>query len=128
MGFWIFMTCMNLLIPLIMLIIGVVFLVRPPKNINNYYGYRTHRSMINLDTWNFAHKYCGKIWIVIGSIMLPICLVIMLLIMKEDNSIVGALGAFITIIEIVPLIYSINPVEKALKKNFDEDGNRIRGL
>lgn len=124
MGFWIFMTCMNLLIPLLMLIIGIVFIVRPPKNINTIYGYRTHRSMINLDTWAFAHKYCGKIWIVIGSIMLPICLVIMLLIMKEDSSIVGLLGTFLTIIEIVPLIYSINPVEKALNKNFDEDGNR----
>lgn len=124
MGFWIFMTCMNLLIPLIMIVMGIVFIVRPPKNINAIYGYRTHRSMINLDTWDFAHKYCGKIWIVIGSIMLPICLVIMLLIMKEDSSIVGLLGAFLTIIEIVPFIYSINPVEKALQKNFDEDGNR----
>lgn len=34
MGFWIFMVCMNLLIPLAMLGFGVVFLRWPPRKIN----------------------------------------------------------------------------------------------
>ena len=47
MAFWIFCTAMTLLVPLVMLIFGRVFLIRPPRDINGVYGYRTRRSMRN---------------------------------------------------------------------------------
>ena len=33
-----------------------------PKKINGVVGYRTRMSMINMDTWKFAHEYAGKLW------------------------------------------------------------------
>ena len=34
---------------------------KAPKEINSVFGYRTSMSMKNKDTWEFAHKYCGKV-------------------------------------------------------------------
>ena len=74
MGFWIFMMVMELLIPLIMIIFGKYFSKKSPKEINYLFGYRTSMSMKNKDTWEFAHKYCGKLWLKIGWIMFVVSL------------------------------------------------------
>ena len=61
MGFWIFMLLMDLLLPLMMAGFGKLFMTKSPQNINVAFGYRTTMSMKNKDTWEFAHKYCGKL-------------------------------------------------------------------
>lgn len=50
MGFAIFLSICNLLIPIIMLGIGLMFEKTSPGKINQFYGYRTRRSMLNQDT------------------------------------------------------------------------------
>lgn len=62
MGFWFFMLIMDLLTPIIMIGFGRYFLKDAPKEINPVFGYRTAMSMKNRDTWEFVHKYLGKIW------------------------------------------------------------------
>ena len=57
---WLFMLCCNLLLPIVMIIGGVMMWKYPPKNINDFIGYRTYRSMKNMDTWIFANNYCGR--------------------------------------------------------------------
>lgn len=125
MGFWIFMMICNLLIPVIMIVIGMVFVNHPPKSINGIYGYRTTMSMKNMDTWNFAHLYCGKLWRKIGWIMLPISIVVMIPLLGKSDNIIGIWGGVLETVECIILIAAIFPVERALKKNFDKDGNRL---
>ena len=72
MFFWIFMLASDLIIPLTMIRFGRLFLAQAPKNINATFGYRTTMSMKNKDTWEFAHKYCGKLWCRCGLILLPL--------------------------------------------------------
>ncbi len=38
----------------------------PPKNINNWYGYRTAASMKSKARWDFAQVYAGKMMIGLG--------------------------------------------------------------
>lgn len=59
MWFWWFMFVCNLLIPILMIVCGRMMWKYPPKEINRGWGYRTKRSMKNIDTWKFAHDYCG---------------------------------------------------------------------
>lgn len=125
MGFWIFMLIMNLLIPVTMIGFGNYFVKNPPKEINSVFGYRTPMSMKNTETWAFAHHYCGKLWLAIGWIMLIISILAMILIIGEENSVVGKFGGIINGIQLVFLVGSIFPTERALKKNFDRYGNRL---
>ncbi|MGN0311672.1 MAG: SdpI family protein, partial [Lachnospiraceae bacterium] len=70
MWFWWLMLCCDVLMPVFMIIAGRMMWKRPPKTINGTVGYRSSRSMMNMDTWNFAHDYCGRLWWKIGWIML----------------------------------------------------------
>ena len=124
MGFWIFMLCTVLLVPLIMLFFGFYFKNKSPKEINSLFGYRTTMSMKNKDTWEFAHHFCGRLWLVLGMIMLPLSVIPMLFFINQDIDVVGIAGGIIEGIQVVVLLISIFPTEKALKKTFDENGNR----
>lgn len=124
MEFWIFMLIMNLLIPLALVILGAYFRKNTPKNINQLFGYRTVRSMKNKDTWSFAHKYFGKVWIITGLILLPMAVVAMLPLLGKDNETVGIFGSVICVVETIPLLISIALTENALKKNFNNDGTK----
>ncbi|HHD2753898.1 TPA: SdpI family protein [Clostridium perfringens] len=124
MGFWIFMMVMDLLIPLTMIGFGKYFSERVPKEINEGFGYRTSMSMKNKDTWEFAHHYCGKLWLVIGYIILVISVMTMFFVIGKGKNVIGILGGILCGVQLVFLIGSIFPTERALKKNFDEYGNR----
>lgn len=124
MGFWIFMMVMDLLIPLTMIGFGKYFSERAPKEINEGFGYRTSMSMKNKDTWEFAHHYCGKLWLVIGYIILVISVMTMFFVIGKGKNVIGIFGGILCGVQLVFLIGSIFPTERALKKNFDEYGNR----
>lgn len=95
-----------------------------PKNINGIYGYRTSMSMKNKDTWEFAHQYCGRLWIKLGLIMLTISIIVSGLAFTYVDEAQGIIDLILVTIQTIVLIVSIFPVEKALKNNFDGNGNR----
>ncbi len=124
MGFWFFMLIMDLLIPFTMIGFGRAFMKKAPNEINAVFGYRTSMSMKNKDTWEFAHKYCGRIWFVCGWAMLPITVISMLLVIGKNVDYIGTVGGIICGVQFIPLIGSIFPTEIALKNNFDESGRK----
>ena len=103
MCFWLFMLICDLLVPIIMIVGGRIMWKHCPKHINGIYGYRTTRSMKNMDTWKFAHDYCGKLWWKIGWIISVPSLLIP-----------------------IPFygICSVFPTERALKEKFTDEGIR----
>ena len=120
----IFIFVSNLIIPIMMLFFGITFKNEGPKKINGFYGYRTSMSMKNKETWDFAHRYCGRLWTKLGFITLFLSIIISLIILSFDDKIQGIVVATIVTIQTTILVASIFPVEKELKKNFDKDGNR----
>ena len=124
MGFWRLMFLMDLLIPLLMIIYGYVYSQRAPKKINYFSGYRTRRSMQNKETWNFAHRYFGRLSLVFGLVLMPLTIIAALTFRNTDVETVGIMGTLLMTGQIVFFIILIIPTEIALKKNFDKDGNR----
>lgn len=124
MGFWIYMLIMDLLVPVTMIGFGKYFKTKAPKEINAVFGYRTSMSMKNRDTWEFAHKYCGKIWYICGWILLIVTIVAMIPFFGQGADVVGIVGAVLLGIQMIPLVGSILPTELALPKHFDKSGNR----
>ena len=101
------MLIMDLLLPFTMIGFGRYFTKKAPKEINSVFGYRTSMSMKNKDTWEFAHKYCGKVWYVCGMVMLPITVIFMLLVIGKNEDCVGSMGGIICGVQLIPLIGSI---------------------
>ena len=126
MGFWIFMLVCCLLLPAVMMLFGVIFTKHPPRKINPVYGYRTARSMKTPETWEFAHKYCGKMWKKAGLILLPLSLLAMLPVVGKSEDVIGIWGCVMLLIQMVPMIASLVLTERALAKHFDRGGNPLQ--
>jgi len=72
----------DLSIPLAMFALGTFFVVRPPKKINSWMGFRTVTSMKSQANWNFANNSAGKHWrrwslmlsgiIIVSKLIIPI--------------------------------------------------------
>ena len=95
-----------------------------PKRINYIFGYRTELSMKNRDTWEFAHKYFGKLWFRLGLLLIPITVIPMLFVNGNSENVVATVGLIVSFVNTVTLIIPIFFTEKALNKAFDKDGNR----
>lgn len=124
MGFGVFMLLTELLIPAGMIGFGLYFLKGGPKNVNGAFGYRTTLSMKNQETWKFAHKYSGKIWLICGITLVPLTVLSMLLVRGKDVDTIGCLGLAVVGVQLVLMVGVILPTERALKKHFGSEGKR----
>ena len=124
MWFWWFMLICDLLIPAIMLTAGRMMWKHCPKNINGIMGYMTIRSMKNMDTWKFAHAYCGRLWWKLGVIMLIPSVLIHIPFYQSNEKTIGLIGGILITIQCIVLIMAIFPTESALKQTFNDDGTR----
>lgn len=115
---------MDLLVPITMLVAGRMMWKHCPQNINGVLGYRTTRSMKNMDTWKFAHDYCGRLWEKIGLFLMVPSVLIHIPFYNSDINTIGIVSLILTTIQILVLIASIFPTELALKKTFNSDGTR----
>lgn len=125
MGFFIGMFVCNMLMPLLMIVAGYMMYKHPPREINGMIGYRTTRSRKNIETWKFAHDYCGRLWLMAGMILLIPTIIAQIPFAKSSDNIIGLVTIAIETIQLIVMIGSIFWVEKVLKNNFDNDGNRI---
>ena len=127
MFWWIMLAC-ELIIPVTMIVFGFIMKKNAPKDINYIFGYRTTRSMKNQDTWEFAHKHCGRIWWKIGLIMLIITSIVNIPFYNSNENVFGNVTTIVTVVQLVVLLVSIIPTEIALKKTFNDDGIRKNNL
>lgn len=118
------MLVMALLLPLSMMLLGYLFYYKTPKTINGVYGYRTKMSRKNQQTWEFAHKYCGKIWMLIGTAMLPLSIGCMKRVVDADVDTIGNWSGVLVSVQCVLMILTVPLTERALRKNFTKNGIR----
>ena len=124
--FWLFMFFMTGVVPFTMIGFGRMFRKGAPKNVNSVFGYRTVMSMKNKDTWEFAHKYFGKLWYVLGLALLPPSMISMFFVAGRGEDAVGYFGGAIVILQMIPFLGAIVPTERALRKNFDKEGRSLK--
>lgn len=125
MAFGYIMLLVILIMPLMMVGFGLLLMKNPPKKINSYYGYRTRRSVRSQETWDFAHYYFGKLWLVCGLVSLPISLVPLCLVLGKSEQVISVAGLIVLGIQTLLLLVTILLTERALKKNFDEFGRPL---
>ena len=124
MWFWWFMLIFDLVIPIIMILCGRMMWKHPPKSINGIIGYRTRRSMINSNTWQYAQEYCGRLWWKVGWVMLLPSVLLHIPFYGSSENAVGVMGCILCAIQCIALIVPIYVTESALKKNFTDKGIR----
>lgn len=80
--------------------------------------------MKNMDTWKFAHEYSGRLWWKSGWITLLPSIVVHISFYGASDGTIEIVSSVLMVVQIIILISSIFPTEKALKKNFTDEGIR----
>ena len=112
----------NLLIPVVVIVTGRIMWKHYPKKINGLVGYRTTRSMKNMDTWKFANEHCGRLWYKMGLFMLAFSVLVSVLVLRTNDNTYSMISLIFVLLQCIILIVSIIPTELALKTMFYEDG------
>lgn len=126
MWFWWFMFVCNILIPVTLIVAGRMMWRHCPREINSIIGYRTKRSMKNMETWKFAHEYCGKLWWKTGFILLFLSGLVQLPFIHSSEDMIGIVGAVLCTVQCFVLIVAVSQTERELRKTFTDDGIRRR--
>ena len=125
MAFGYIMLLVILLLPLMMAGFGLLLMKNPPKKINSVYGYRTRRSVRSQETWDFAHYYFGKLWLVCGLVSIPVFLIPICLVLGKSEQVISMTGLIVLGLQTLLMLVTIILTERALKKNFDEFGKPL---
>lgn len=59
-----------LLAPLVILALGLLYFLTPPKEANHSFGYRFYWGMSSMECWRFTQKLAGAVWSVLGFVLL----------------------------------------------------------
>lgn len=112
----------SLLVPLSMILLGNQYRKKPPLNRQGFSGYKTTMSRLNEDTWTYAHSFVGKLWIILGSILLLFTGCGMFYV--KNNKSFEMLAAYMVFVQLGIMGLTIIPVEMRLHKVFDKNGRR----
>ena len=114
-------------VPLLFIVFGWLFTHgRYPKKPNEFYGYRTTRSMKNEETWRYAQEHWGRWSWRYGWVLLILSGVIGIILWLLSRNGYTVMSYFVTwlVLESILTLGTILPVERALKDRFDEFGRR----
>lgn len=99
-------------------LLSLIFYFFPPKKINNFYGYRTHKSMLNEDVWNYSNTLFNKSLLIYSAICFAAAMLLTYLNPSQMQSWVPMGLLLLTI------LVCIIKTEQGIKHNFDENGKR----
>ncbi|MGN0513080.1 MAG: SdpI family protein [Clostridiales bacterium] len=119
------MIASSFIVPVLMFVCGCMFKRRAPKKINCIFGYRTSTSMINKETWEYAHACFGKIWYMCGVVFFFISMGAMIFSYIINKEIIEIISITLIVVHCIAIFVSIFAVEQKLKLNFDKEGKRI---
>lgn len=117
MFFWI----TDLLAPVTLIVMGLIYKFRPPKEINRISGYRTPKSIRSQTTWDYAQRRIADTFPPLGfALFLVITLDKLLLPFKQEY-----LSLFNVGLVLLAIIVLIIVIERELQINFDAKGNPV---
>ena len=78
--------------------------------------------MKNQDTWDFAHLYFGKLWLVCGLVSIPASLVPFCLVLGKSEDVITITALIVMGLQSIMMVATLILTERALKTHFDEFG------
>ncbi|MBE5781329.1 MAG: SdpI family protein [Clostridiales bacterium] len=119
-----FQLFLMLLIPLCLSLFGLKWKNNPPKVMGSAIGYRSRRSLYSPQSWEYAHRFMGRIWSVEGPLVTIVSLALYLYLNSAMPDKIMNIMTIIMLIQpalfFIPIIF----VEQALEQKFPGSGKK----
>ena len=110
--------------PLVMLVLGLIYLFRPTKVANRHFGFRTYFGMGSVEAWRFTQKLAGLLWSALGGFLFLVMGIISLALRGKDAYAMMRTAKNCLIWELVLVALCCLVISGAAAMFFDKDGNR----
>lgn len=111
----------SLILPLGIVLYGYLYKNVAANKMSNFFGYKTDRTQLSKETWEYANKRVGEIWMKLGGIYTVIVILLLLIFPSQREKPSLLVIALALIVSMIPFPI----VEKELKKRFDDKGEEI---
>lgn len=110
--------------PLVMLVLGLWYLLLPPKEANHKAGFRTYFGMGSVEAWRFTQKIAGLSWSAIGLVLTVIMAVVRAGYKAKTAMEVATSAAWCLVWQVILILVVYVAICVAATIFFDKDGNR----
>ena len=102
--------------PVLMLLLGLMYFMKPPAEANFSWGFRTYFGMGSVEAWRFTQKIAGATWTVLGLALLAISILIsnqfpgmepMAMLDKAVTCILWQIGLIFVFIVLINLVVTV---------------------
>lgn len=109
--------------PIIMLVLGLLYWFRGPKEANRHFGFRTYFGMGSVEAWRFTQKLAGLLWTGLGGLLFIIMGIISLTLRGKDAFAMMNTAKNCLIWQLVLIGLCCLGISIAAAVFFDKDGN-----
>ena len=110
--------------PVIMLILGLLYLFAAPQEANHHFGYRCYFGMGSEQAWRFTQRFAGIVWTVLGVILTVVMLVITGRFPGQDVLEMLTTAARCVVAEALVLLLATLVIRITVAASFDRHGER----
>ena len=112
--------------PVIMLILGLLYLFAAPREANHHFGYRCYFGMGSEQAWRFTQRIAGMTWIALGSILTVAMLIVTGRFPGQDVLEMLTTASTCVVVEALVLLIATLVIRITVAAVFDRHGERRR--
>ena len=112
--------------PVIMLILGLLYLFAAPKEANHHFGYRCYFGMGSEQAWRFTQRIAGVTWTALGAILTVAMLIVTARFPGQDILEMLSTAAICVVVEAAVLLVANIIIRIIIAAIFDRHGDRRR--
>lgn len=110
--------------PILMVVLGALYLFKPAPEANYKYGFRTYFGMGSIEAWQFSQRIAGLIFGALGALLLIIMFIVVLTFIKKDLFQIAGTAIVCLIWQAILALAARVAISVLCWKYFDKDGNR----
>lgn len=108
----------NFILPLGLIIYGFLYKYKASKKVSKFFGYKTARTQLTQETWEYANVRVGNIWMKSGALYTVLVGLVLLIFPSQRDG----LSVILFVIGIIVTLYPFSKIEKELRERFDDEG------
>ena len=112
--------------PVIMLILGLLYLFAAPREANHHFGYRCYFGMGSEQAWRFTQRIAGIIWTALGAVMTIAMLIVTARFPGQDVLEMLTTAVTCVVVEAAVLLVATIAIRITVAARYDRHGGRRR--